>query len=76
MHHHRSISCSQAAQHFGEHLDTALDRRIREHLDVCPNCVAYLDSLKKVVWLYKRCPSPRLRREVRLRLEAVIHMTH
>ncbi len=28
-------------------------RKLREHLDKCPNCAAYYDSLKKTIVLYR-----------------------
>jgi len=35
-------------------------REIKRHLAGCPNCVAYLDSLKKTITLYREYPSPKI----------------
>ena len=55
-------SCRQVYQHICDHLDEDLSsarcRRIREHLEECPDCQAYLDSLKKTIILYRSAPVP------------------
>ena len=55
-------SCRQVYQHICDHLDEDLSsarcRRIREHLEDCPDCQAYLDSLKKTIVLYRSAPVP------------------
>jgi anti-sigma factor RsiW len=57
-------SCRQVYQHICDHLDEDLAsprcRRIRQHLEGCPDCQAYLDSLKKTIILYRSAPSPRV----------------
>jgi len=67
-------------RHVGEDLDELnagnVYARIRHHLDACPNCEAYIDSLKKVVKLYRRYPDPRLKNKVRRRLQSIIPLTH
>jgi len=72
------IHCKNVAQHICENLDEDLNsqkcRRIRKHLEKCPNCAAYLDSLKKTVSLYKRVKNPRLTGKTRLRLQAVLKL--
>lgn len=54
--------CRQVYQHICDHLDEDLSsarcRKIREHLEECPDCQAYLDSLKKTIILYKSAPVP------------------
>ncbi|HEY9167750.1 MAG TPA: zf-HC2 domain-containing protein [Candidatus Kryptonia bacterium] len=30
-------------------------RKLREHLEHCPDCAAYYDSLKKTIILYRNC---------------------
>jgi anti-sigma factor RsiW len=49
-------------RHLCENLDQDLDspkcREIRRHLDACPECQAYLDSLKKTITLYRMLPTP------------------
>jgi len=55
-------SCRQVYHHICEHLDEDLSsprcRRIRQHLEDCPDCQAYLDSLKKTIILYRSAPAP------------------
>ena len=71
--------CSDIARSVGEDLNQLrigdIYVRLKRHLDRCPNCEAYVDSLKKVVKLYRRYPDPRLTNKVRKRLHAVISLT-
>ena len=72
------IYCKDVALHICENLDEDINsprcRQIRKHLSKCPNCTAYLDSLKKTVALYKRARNPRLAGKTRLRLHAVLKL--
>ncbi len=56
------MKCEDVYLHICDHLDEDISsprcRMIREHLDACPNCQAYLDSLKKTITLYKAIPEP------------------
>ncbi len=75
-----TATCTDVARRVGEDLDRLrvgdIYARLRRHLDHCPNCEAYVDSLKKVVRLYRRYRDPRLSNKVRKRLHAVISLTH
>ncbi|HTY35772.1 MAG TPA: zf-HC2 domain-containing protein [Bacteroidota bacterium] len=66
------------ARHLQGELDTKLHarscREIRKHLADCPNCTAYLDSLKKTVFLYRHYPDPRLPKRTRQRLFAILRL--
>lgn len=59
-----------------EHLDVNLSsmgfKEIKKHLDRCPNCDAYLDSVKKTIKLYRIIPHPHIARAVRRRLFSVV----
>jgi hypothetical protein len=72
------IGCRDVASHVQKELDERLRleafRRIRAHLEICPNCIAYLDSLKRMVRLYRRAPIPRLGKKARMKLFAAIHL--
>lgn len=61
-------SCRQVYQHICEHLDEDLSsprcRRIRQHIEGCPDCKEYLESLKKTVVLYRAVPTPPVPRVV------------
>jgi len=51
------LPCSKVLRHIRTELDSRLNlaayRHMRKHLENCPNCLCYLDSLKKVVYLYR-----------------------
>jgi predicted anti-sigma-YlaC factor YlaD len=50
--------CAQALRFICDNLDADLASQrcveIRHHLSECPDCSAYLDSMKKTVTLYRR----------------------
>ncbi|MCS7081640.1 MAG: zf-HC2 domain-containing protein [Bacteroidetes bacterium] len=52
------MSCRQYIEQLCEHFEEALDRpecaRLREHLEACPECRAYLDSLRQTIRLYRQ----------------------
>jgi anti-sigma factor RsiW len=66
------MKCSDVYRHICEDLDGKLRtrrcREIRAHLDVCPDCRAYLTSLKRTVVLYRSLPTPRLPKGAHQRL--------
>lgn len=66
------MKCTDVYRHICDNLDQRLGtrrcREIRLHLRVCPNCRAYLASLKRTVVLYRSIPSPRLPRGAHDRL--------
>lgn len=55
------MKCKQAYHHIcdslGQDLESPRCREIRKHLEACPDCSAYLDSLKKTVLLYREASS-------------------
>lgn len=55
-----NIKCSKVFNYICDRLDENFNslkcRIIKKHLDGCPNCSAYLDSLKKTILLYKTYP--------------------
>ena len=70
----KKIDCLDVAKHvcgdLDEHINSAECRAIKKHLESCPNCTAYLDSLKKTVLIYQRVPNPRFPRQSRKKLFA------
>lgn len=76
--HIHSFSCSTVYEHLCEHLDEDLNsescRRIKAHIEGCVNCSALLDSLKKTVYGYRKYPCPRISKESREKLLAVIRL--
>ncbi len=74
----RKIPCADVARHVEHELDGRLHasayRRIRDHLKRCPNCTAYLDSLKNVVYLYQHLTTPGLSGRQRKQLHTVLRL--
>lgn len=69
-------SCKKVYQHICESLDEDLDtprcRAMKRHIESCPNCRAYMASLKKTIRLYRSLPVARTPRSAHTRLIAVI----
>jgi len=55
-----------------EHLNSPRCRQIKRHLEGCPDCRAYLDSIKKTVTLYKIDTPPHLPTSAHRRLMRAI----
>ncbi len=55
-----------------QNLNSARCRRIKAHIAECPDCSAYLDSLRKTIYLYRAYPTPTIPRSVHQRLFKVI----
>ena len=76
--HHHTPACREVAKHLQEELDARLQsracRELRKHLAHCPNCTAYLDSLRKTVLLYRRFPDPHTPKRMREKLFAVLKL--
>lgn len=56
------MTCRKTYRYICDNLDERLDsprcRQIRQHLEKCPNCRAYLDSIKKTVAIYRSDIAP------------------
>ncbi len=54
------MRCKEAYKFICDNLDQSVDSpeciEIRRHIEECPNCSAYLDSLKKTIGLYRMDP--------------------
>jgi hypothetical protein len=72
----KKIDCLDVAKYvcgdLDEHLDSPECRAIKKHLKSCPNCTAYLDSLKKTVLIYQHAPNPRFPKRSRTKLFAAL----
>jgi predicted anti-sigma-YlaC factor YlaD len=72
------MDCRKVYRHICENLDEDLDsrrcREIKKHLQACPHCQAYLDSVKKTVTLYRELESPPLSLRSRRKLIKVISL--
>jgi hypothetical protein len=49
-------------------------REIKAHINRCKNCTAYLDSLKKIIFLYRTYPVPAVPAKTEKRLFAAISL--
>jgi hypothetical protein len=72
-------TCKKVYRHICENLDADFDsaqcREIRAHIESCDNCTAYLDSLKKIITLYRIYPTPHPSDRIRKELFARIKLT-
>jgi len=73
------IRCTEVVEHICEHLDSDLDqkkcREIKQHIKNCPNCYAYLDSMKKTVHLYRIEKTPSVPKRLRTELFAILKLS-
>ena len=68
----KNVHCPDVLHHICEELDTKLTTaqclELKKHLAKCPNCTAYLDSLKKTIKLYSvpvhKHPPAKLRKKL------------
>ncbi len=60
----KHINCKDIFNRICDTLDQTLDsptcRDLKHHLDDCPDCLAYLDSMKKTIVLYRKYPNPKI----------------
>ncbi len=72
------MKCKDVYKYICENLDADVNsakcRAIRKHLDSCPDCSAYLDSLKKTILLYKKESGPSVPLKTDKRLHKVINL--
>lgn len=56
------MKCEHVYLHICDHLDEDINsprcRAIRQHLEQCPHCREYLQSLKTTITLYRAVPDP------------------
>lgn len=55
-----------------EEIDSPKCREIKKHLDSCPDCTIYLDTLKKTVELFRRYPDVKVPKKTHQKLYARI----
>ncbi|MDL1892965.1 hypothetical protein FBQ87_08750 [Sphingobacteriales bacterium CHB3] len=72
------MKCKGVYQYICLNLDADMNspkcRAIKKHLDSCPNCTAYLDSLKKTILLYKKQEGPSIPLKTHRKLHKVIDL--
>ena len=74
----KHISCKKIAEYIcselGENIDSPECREIKNHLKTCPNCAAYLDSMKKTINLYQKYPDPKMTGKCRKELYTILKL--
>jgi len=72
------MKCKQAYKFICENIDRDLNsprcRQIKKHLDDCPHCHAYLESLRGTVRLYRRTPPPKIPPSVHTQLIKAVNL--
>ncbi|MFC1554894.1 anti-sigma factor family protein [candidate division KSB1 bacterium] len=58
----------------GEDLDSEKCRELKKHLEHCPKCCAYVDTLKKTVEIYKILPSEEVPEDIHKNLLKVLKL--
>ncbi|MHB9029428.1 MAG: anti-sigma factor family protein [Candidatus Latescibacterota bacterium] len=48
----------QICDYLGADIDSPACREVREHLESCPECRAYYDSIRETVYLYRKTEQP------------------
>lgn len=70
------MKCEEVYLHICDNLDQDLNsprcKLIKKHLASCPDCRAYLDSLKTTISLYKAMPIPSVSRPAHRKLHTTI----
>ena len=59
---------------FSEYLDSDKCKEIKKHLEDCPTCCAYVDTIRKTVELYKELPEDCVPEDVQERLMKVLKL--
>lgn len=49
-------------------------RQLKLHLEHCPHCTLYLDSLKKLIVLYRRYPDQMVKTRMRQKLYSMLDL--
>lgn len=72
------MKCKSVYEYICENLDADMNsprcRKIKKHLEECPDCTAYLDSLKKTIILYRAEKGPRLSSSAHKRLFKILDL--
>lgn len=48
----------QICAELGEDMDSPSCKALRKYIKECPHCEAFVDSVKKTIWLYKAYQPP------------------
>jgi hypothetical protein len=73
------MKCKDVYLHICDNLDANLNsakcRAIKRHVKACPDCTAFLESVRKTVKLYRSAPSPDVPSTAHRRLFKSINLT-
>jgi predicted anti-sigma-YlaC factor YlaD len=65
----------QICDYMGEELDSPACKEVQQHLESCPTCKVYFDTVKKTVTLCRQCEEEEaMPDEVKTRLFKVLHL--
>ena len=71
------INCKKVQQLLSEYLDDELRDAvcddIQKHLHDCPNCMVQVDSVKKVIRLYRKATDAECPVDIQIRLQDVLN---
>jgi predicted anti-sigma-YlaC factor YlaD len=74
----KHAQCKKIFHYICDNLDQNIDssrcREIKKHLNACPNCTVYLDSLKKAIHLYREYPKTVLTNKSRRKLYKTLRL--
>lgn len=75
MHEHSKERIKQICEFMGEDIDAPVCQEMLEHLNACPTCKVYYDTVKKTVFLCRdhECPE-KLPTDVRYRLMKILDL--
>jgi len=70
--------CKTVYKYICDNLDAGMNspecKAIKTHIDRCKNCTAYLDSLKKTLFLYREYKAPKVSARTHKKLFAAISL--
>ena len=65
----------QICDYMGDDLDSPACKEVQEHLESCPTCKIYFDTVKKTVTLCRQCEEEEeVPEDVKARLFKVLHL--
>ena len=71
------MKCKEVYHEICDSLDQDLNsprcREIKKHLETCPDCAQFLNSMKKTVMLYRTVPTPEVTSAVHKRLTSALN---
>jgi predicted anti-sigma-YlaC factor YlaD len=72
----KQLPCDEVLDYICDNLDEDLHspkcKQIKSHLDDCPDCRLYLESLKETIHLYRDYPAPPLSDSARKSIESFV----